>query len=235
MGNDFSNSRCRRALVRFTETGAKSNCPFCIGRMITSVSPGERIIVLQGMYAGRCATISDQPGWSDEEFLVQFDVEETGTLTRISYQRDKFTYFPLKAMPEWLCHLSIDDLSVIDESCLETVLNFTVAKRDSNWADLLVPVISTIRRKRLPISSSDVWSTLIAHGFPRNHKQRFKEHFNFGLRLLLLFNGRPPIQRRKMNPMSRGRYLTPSQEEWSGPSPTFTSGIHRTSSPGSAH
>lgn len=234
MKNDFSNPRVRRALVKFTETGAKSNCPFCIGRMITSVLPGEKIIVLQGMYAGRCGTVSNQPGWSDDEFLVQFDVEEKGTLTRISYRLDKFSHFPLGTIPEWLCHLSVDDLSLIDESCLDTVLNFAMAKANTSWADLLLPILSTIRGKRLPVSSSDIWSTLVAHGFSKNRRQKFKEFFDFGLRLLLLFNGRPPVQRRRMKPISRGRYLTPSHEEWSGPSPTLTSETPQTSSPESA-
>jgi len=174
------------------------------------------------MYAGRLATVSSQPGWSDEEFLAQFDTEERGILTRISYQRDRFNYFPLRTIPEWLCHLSMDDLGAIDESCLDTVLNFTVAKERTSWADLLLPIFSTIRSRRLPVSSDDIWGTLAAHGFRKN-KEKFKEHCDFGLRLLLLFNGRPPIRRRRMDPMSRGRYLTPSHEKWSGPSPTLTS------------
>jgi len=232
---DFSNPRVHRALVKFTGTGAKSKCPFCIGRMITSVAPGQRIILLQGMYAGRCATVSDQPGWSNDEFLVQLDGDDKRTLTRIGYQRDKFTFFPFESIPSWLAELSVDDLSAIDESCLNIVLNFAMAKRETNWADLLLPILSAIRSKRLPVTSHDVWLTLTAHRFPKQHKQKFKENFDFGLRLLLLLNGRPPIKRKRMRPMSRGRYLTPSQEEWSGPAPTLTSGIHRISSPGSAH
>jgi hypothetical protein len=220
---DFSSPRVRRALVKFTETGVRSNCPFCGGRMIASVSPGQRIILLRGMYAGYSATVSDQPGWSDDEFLVQFDVSEEGTLTRISYGRDSFTYSPLKKIPDWLCHLSIDDLSAIEDSCLNTALDFATAKGIPSWADLLLPVFSTIRSRRLPVVSDDIWSTLVAHGFSMKHKQKFKECFDFGLRLLLLFNGRPPIRRRRMAPMSRGRYLTPGQEEWWGPSPTLTS------------
>jgi hypothetical protein len=220
---DFSDLRVRRALVRFTETGAKSNCPFCMGRMITSVSPGERIIILEGMYAGRCATVSNQPPWSDHEFLVQFDAEKRGTLTRIIYGLNKFAYLPLKPIPEWLCHLSVDDLSLIDQSCLDTALSFATANANSSLADLLLPVLSTIRQRRLPVSSTEIWSTLVAQGFPRNRKQKFKEYFDFGLRLLLLFNGRPSVQRKRMKPMSRGRYLTAGHEEWSGPSPRLTS------------
>jgi len=213
---DFSNAIVRQALVNFTEIGAKSNCPFCRGRMITTVSSGERIILLQGMSAGLCGTVSDRPGYPDDEFLVQFDIERKGTLTRIGYQRDKFAFFPLGEIPNWLCPLSVDDLSMVDEACLDTALN-------ARWADLLLPLISMVRSRRLPISSADIWPTLVAHGFPTSKKKKFHRLFDFGTRLLLLLNGRPPIQRRKMRPMSRGRYLTPGQEEYLGPSPSLTS------------
>jgi hypothetical protein len=56
------------------------------------------------------------PGWSDDEFLVHFDKDETDTLTRIGYKRDKFAYSPMEKIPDWLCHLSIDDPSSIEES-----------------------------------------------------------------------------------------------------------------------
>jgi hypothetical protein len=61
------------ALIQFTETGATAGCPFCKGRMIASVSPGDRIIILKGMNVGREATVSRDPGFSDDEFLVKFD------------------------------------------------------------------------------------------------------------------------------------------------------------------
>jgi len=221
--NRFFKCYCSSALVNFTEIGAKSNCPFCRGRMITTVSSGERIILLQGMFAGLCGTVSDRPGYPDDEFLVQFDIERKGTLTRIGYQRDKFAFFPLGEIPNWLCPLSVDDLSMVDEACLDTALNFATAKRNARWADLLLPLISMVRSRRLPISSADIWPTLVAHGFPTSKKKKFHRLFDFGTRLLLLLNGRPPIQRRKMRPMSRGRYLTPGQEEYLGPSPSLTS------------
>lgn len=83
--------------------------------MIASVTPGETIILLQGMYSGLRATVSDQPRWLDDEFLVHFDDEARDALTRISYKTDRFAYFPIKKIPEWLCHLSIDDLSAIED------------------------------------------------------------------------------------------------------------------------
>ena len=64
----------RAALVQFTEAGAGAACPFCQGRMIASVTPGERIIILQGANVGKAATVSPEPGLPDE-FLVKFDTD----------------------------------------------------------------------------------------------------------------------------------------------------------------
>jgi hypothetical protein len=218
----LSQPAVRRAVANFTKAGAKSNCPFCKGRMIASVTSGERIILLQGMYSGLRATVSE-PGWSDDEFLVHFDNETRDTLTRISYKRDRFAYFPIKKIPEWLCHLSIDDLSAVEESSLLTALNFAIAPGSKKWSNVLLPLIATIRSRRLPVLSADIWPTLIAHDFPTRQKADFCRFFDFGIDLLVSLNGRPAVQRKMMRPLSRGRYLTPGQEEYLGPSPIFTS------------
>ena len=220
---DLSQPIVRNALGKFTNAGGRSNCPFCKGRMIASVSPGERIVLLQGMHAGQCATVSNQPGWSDDEFFVQFDFEKGRTLTRIHYKRDKFTRLPVGTIPNWLCQLSIDDLSALEDSSLLTALNFASAQRNRNWANLLLPLIATVRSRRLPILSADVWPTFFAHGFPEKQKSNFNKFFDFGIELLVSLNGRPAIRRKKMQSMSRGRYLTPGQEEYFGPSPSFPS------------
>jgi hypothetical protein len=220
---NLSEPAISRALIEFTNAGAKSYCPFCKGRMIATVSPGERIILLQGMYSGLRATVSDQPGWSEDEFLVHFDNDPKDTLTRIGYKRDKFAYFPITRVPDWLCHLSIDDLSAIEESSLLTVLNFADAPKKKKWCDILEPLIATVRGRRLPILGADIWPTLIAHGFSARQKTNFCDFFDFGVDLLVLLNGRRAIRRKEMHPMSRGRYLTPGQEEYYGPSPTLTS------------
>lgn len=220
---DLSQPIVRNSLAKFTTAGAKSNCPFCKGRMITSLRPGDRIIILQGMYSGRAATVSDQPGWSNDEFLVHFDYETGDTLTRIGYKRDRFAYSPIAKIPNWLCHLSMDDLSALDESALLTVINFASAKISENWANLLLPLIATVRSRRLPVLAADIWPTLTAHGFSRKKMKNFHKFFDFGIELLASLHGRPAIRRKKMPPMSRGRYLTPGQQEYYGPSPSLTS------------
>jgi hypothetical protein len=135
------------------------------------------------MYSGRIGIVSDQSGYSDDEFLIHFELDPQDVLTRIGYQRDKFAYFPIKKIPKWLCHLSIDDLSALEESCLNTVLNFAVSKSTAKLGDLLSPLFATIRGRRLPITATDLWPTLVAHGFSKKYKSDFQRYFNFGNRI----------------------------------------------------
>ena len=227
---DFSQPAVRKAIIRFTTRGARSKCPFCKGRMIASVSADERIMILQGMYAGRCGTVSAQPGWSTSEFFVHFDTDKNDVLTRIIYHSDKFSYLPIGSTPKWLCELSIDDLSRLEDAALETALIFANASKRMNFAQLLLPLIATVRSRRLPVTSNDLWPTLVAHGFEKSLKARFHSTFEFGIELLTSLHGRPAIRRKRMRAMSRGRYLTPGQEEYFGPSPELTSETPQTSS-----
>jgi hypothetical protein len=220
---DLSKPIFSNALVNFTEAGAKQLCPFCIGRMIASVKSGDRLMILQGVHAGQTATVSAEPGWTDDEFLVHFDGDKPKVLTRVNYTRDKFCYLPLVSIPSWLCHLSIDDLSALEDSTLHAFLSFAGNQGNTDWANHLLPLISIVRQRRLPIASTDIWPMLLAHGFSKKKRSHFVRYFDFAIRLLVSLHGRPAVQRKKMPPMSRGRYLTPGQQEYYGPSPGITS------------
>jgi hypothetical protein len=93
---DLSDTAARSAFIHATETGAHSNCPFCVGRMITSVSVGDRIVLLQGANAGRPATVTAERGFNDGEFLAHFDLEPDHYETRIGYSWDRFVFALIK-------------------------------------------------------------------------------------------------------------------------------------------
>jgi hypothetical protein len=207
------------ALIEFTETGATAGCPFCKGRMIASVSPEDRIIILKGMYVGREATVSHEPGLSDDEFLVKFDSDPPNQLTRIAHKRDVFAYSPLGEIPNWLCSLSIDDLCTIDHSALDLAVLLAVGAKKSFSPNTRLPLIATVRQRRLPMLSVDLWPTLEAHGIPKPLKHDFCRKFDFAIELLVSLHGRPAVQKRRVRAMSIGRYLTAGEEEHFGPSP----------------
>jgi hypothetical protein len=200
---DFSDPSTIKALVRFTERGAKAHCPFCKGRRISRVSSGERIIFLKGMFAGQEATVSDEPGLDESEFLVKFDDQQEGWGTSVSYKRDAFGRVPIE-VPDWLCSLSIDDLCAIDGAALHMAL---IRQAEPLWSSkTLMPLISVVRQRRLPVTADDLWLTLRSHGFARKLKPDFLRLFDFSIELLISLNRRPPIKKKRVAPMSIGRY-----------------------------
>jgi hypothetical protein len=187
--------------------------------MIASVSAGERIIILKGMYVGREATVSSEPGFSDDEFLVKFDSDPPNQLTRVIRKLDVFSYLPLGEMPNWLCSLSIDDLCSIDHSALDLAVRLAVGTNKSWSTNALLPLVATVRQRRVPVLGADLWPTLEAHGIPKTLKQEFGRKFDFAIELLVSLHGRAAIKKRRVRAMSIGRYLTPGQEEYFGASP----------------
>jgi hypothetical protein len=210
---DLSEESARSAFIHATEAGAHSNCPFCMGRMITSVSVGDRIVLLQGANAGRQATVTAKRGLNGSEFLVHFDSEPERYETRIGYSWDKFAFAPIKQLPDWLCRLSIDDLCALDDSVVHTAALFAVSENKTWSVETLLPILNVVRSRRLPLSGADLWPTLEAHGCSPETRSSFENYFDFAIKVLIAMVGRRPIKRKLVDPMSIGRYLTPARSK----------------------
>jgi hypothetical protein len=219
---DQGDLRTRNALIQFTERGVRSGCPFCKGRSITSVAAGDRIVFLKGMHAGREATVSNGTGLFQDEFFARFDFHQKNEETRVSYTLDEFTFAPIERPPSWICELSIDDLCAIENAIINFVAK-TAKTRGNIWnAENLLSPISTVWRRRLPVKGPDLWPTFESHGILSNQRLTLCRYFDFGIDLLISMHGRPAIKKRRVKAMSIGRYLTPGQEEYGGPSPGVT-------------
>jgi hypothetical protein len=203
---DLNNPASRKALTRFTEKGAQAGCPFCKGRMLASVTRGDRIYFLKGPHVGQEATVSDEPGLDDDEFMVKFDFQESGWSTRVNYKWAAFVHSPMDDIPKWLCSLSTDDLCAIDEAALQMAPRLADLTGNIWSATTILPLIAIVRQRRLPVAAADLWPTLGAHGFSRKLKADFCRSFDFGLQLLVLLNGRPAIKKKRVKAMSIGRY-----------------------------
>jgi len=121
-------------------------------------------------------------------------------------------------MPDWLCDLSVDDLCSIDLSALDLALGLVAGAKKIWSVTVLLPLITAVRQRRLPILGAELWPTLEAHGIPKNLKHDFCRKFDFAIDLLVSLHGRPAVKKRRVRAMSIGRCLTPGQEEYFGPS-----------------
>ncbi|RYE34890.1 MAG: hypothetical protein EOP23_03500 [Hyphomicrobiales bacterium] len=196
-------------IVAHTEGGAASGCPFCKGRMVVEVFPGEKIRMFSGFKARRPMIVTASKGWSEDEFLASFSDNPDGSNYRVNFRRDRFCYDEDFNAQGWMPTASVDDIDALEESFVETI---RLGDTESGWEwndQCLYPIISTIWHRRLPIKGKTIARTLKAHDFCDTEEAHIEKLIDFGLGILIKTNGRDPIKRKIMPSLQRGRYRTP--------------------------
>lgn len=127
---------------------------------------------------------------------------------------DLYVDTALFSVPAWMPPVSIDDNAALHESLLDILPHVVVGAHEFSFKpDLLWRVVSVCWQRRLPLQRSDIWPLIQAHGVSVRHKSRVLDFFDFGVKLLTVTHGRPAIKRKRMVPMSKGRYLTRAQRD----------------------
>ena len=195
-------------IVAHTESGAAAGCPFCKGRMVTEVLPGQKIRMFSGFKARRLMTVTASVGWSEDEFLASYDDLHDSSDYRVNFRRDRFCYDEDFRAQEWMPKLSVDDIDAIEESFVEML---RTGDDGIGWAwndNCLSEVIGTVWRRRLPIDGKVISDHLKAHGVRKTEQKSIERMFNFGMNILTSTNGREPIRIKAMKPLEKGRYRT---------------------------
>jgi len=187
--------------------GIASGCPFCRGRTSDLPPPGSRVLMLAGFRTGWVGTVAAKDTWlGGDEFCVHFDHDPPRALQRVLLRHHQFVTGSLSDPPRWLAPLATDDLAFVDEFVVRLC---GALFRDGSWRwqqDELFPPIFMSWRRRLPICANDIWQTCAAHGMLQRLKTPFLQSFDFGFKLLITCQGRPPIKRRRAPAMSLPQY-----------------------------
>jgi hypothetical protein len=195
-------------IVGFTEAGALYGCPFCIGRTIAQVKSGDRIVFLKGSNAGRTAKVLRSGTPREELFYVRYPKAPKGVSQTCSYGFDEFVLYPLPKVPAWMCPLSIDDLWRIEDSILRLLKRSIIEQISPGARPLAKALASTVWHRRLPVFATLVFETLRHHGFRDEWQKEFVTLFDFAIDTLISNHGRPAILRKRVPPMSIGRYTS---------------------------
>jgi hypothetical protein len=130
-------------------------------------------------------------------------------LRMVNPGHDLYVDCALFNVPDWMPPLSIEDNDAIHDSLLTALPNEILRAHPLEIApDSIWPLVVTTWRRRLPLQGTDIWPMIAAHGVSDDKKTQLLSNFEFGLKVLTLANGRPPIKRKRMQPMSAGRYMT---------------------------
>jgi hypothetical protein len=172
--------------------------------------PGESILFLSGSEVGQQGVVIQNEDWavSSGKFLAKMSYDPEGWTRTVNPSAELFIDQAMMMVPDWMPALSIEDACALHEQVLES-LRFPPSGSPRKAAGKVVGgIVTRCWYGRLPLNGAEVWAVVAAHGARPDIKQASVELFDFGLALLVGAQGRPPVKRRRMPPLSRGRYLT---------------------------
>ena len=189
-------------------------CPYCLTFRESSYPPAAELIFLQGSDAGYRGIVVASPRVEcrEHEFLVKMEYEKREGHFRIaSTERDRCLRQSHFEIPRWMPELSMDDNAALHESLLRNIRCLFLAENRAELTEGLHGVIGCLWWRRFPLRGEDLWPMLFAHGVQMHLKEEAEELIDFGLNLLRRVQGRAPIKKKRMRPMSQRSYQTERQ------------------------
>jgi hypothetical protein len=146
-------------------------------------------------------------------FTVKLPCDPDHVTTMVNPEHDLFIDRALMTVPQWMPPLSIEDACALHEMVLDVLRWPPQRPRRKAAAKMVKGLIARCWGDRLPVSGAEVWGIVAAHGALPELEKPLIELFEFGMELIVETQGRPPVKRRRMPPLSRGRYLTKRNRE----------------------
>ena len=205
-----------RDLSRAKDPPAAWECPYCLSYKDESWPvPNAELILLNKQDAGYRCVVADQSqnvNFTDR-FLVRMEYERRDILRSVMPGHDQYLDVRQYKVPTWMPELAIEDNAALHERLMQSLRTIFLADDRSSLAPGLHGIIHVCWWKRFPINGAELWPMLEAHGVLPRLRRDAIELIDFGLYTLRYAQGRAPNKRRRMPPMSQGRYLTKRHKE----------------------
>jgi hypothetical protein len=195
--------------------GQENGCPFCAARRAERPRVGQRVALLSGLYVGQAGMVVSESGWKEGggRFQVRMAFEPNNVSSVIDPSLELFIDPEAVVIPGWMPPLSVEDCCGLHEVVLAALSPLPGEHSRKAAAKLASALSSLCWGARLPLTGAEIWEMLAAHGANAKLRAATVELYDFGLALLSGSVGRPPIKRKRMRPMSQGRYLTKRQRD----------------------
>ena len=182
--------------------GSSSGCPFCQSAPASALEPGVRFRFLTGPHAGRTGTVLSPlpPPCPQDEGRAQLDHDPS------HWQQQLLSFhlverLPAPDIPVWAPPIGLKEAAELDA----IVVRFCEASFGTGEWMVSRPrfneIIGFVWQKRLPISATELWNVLGAHGVPDRFERTLRELFENGRDLLIHVVGRKPIKKKRVTPL----------------------------------
>jgi len=182
--------------------GALPGCPFCQSLPASALEPGARFRFLTGSQAGRMGTVLSPlpPPYPQGEGRAQMDQDPPHWQQRL-LSFDLAERLPIPEIPTWAPPIELREAAELDEVVVRFCEASFVAGEWTISRPWFYEIIRHIWRKRLPLSASELWKVLGAHGVPDRFERTLMELFQNGRDLLVHAVGRKPIRKKRVTPL----------------------------------
>jgi hypothetical protein len=185
--------------------GTKFGCPFCLAKSTGVPKVGETIRKLGGYRPGLVGTVVPTPPLLVDEphiIVIRVDNEPPDVTWMVNTRSELIERWPGPPVPDWAPPIPLVEAKDLDD----LVVQFCERSMSSrSWRPNLPYFYSIIRYiwyKRLPLEPLEVWEVLQAHGVPKNWQVRLTSLFKEGRDLLVFAEGRKPIKKKRVQPLS---------------------------------
>lgn len=136
-------------------------------------------------------------------FLMKAVGDKPGAEQIVNTEHDLVVPFDDRvALPKWLPPLSLRDAAEID-AVIVWFSDRCLSQRKWKWdREAYFEIIRKCWEKRFPLTDSEIWALLSAHGADPCLEQEAKRMFTDGIELLVYTCGRRPIKRKRVKPLS---------------------------------
>jgi hypothetical protein len=197
-----------------TSLGVMAGCPYCKAREYQIPQIGQRILFLSPDYGETGVRVDDRDyNLRLDQFAVKMDYEAIDYMRTVTRFLDLYIVEPFTPLASWMPQFSVQDVLAIHEAILRVLDVHIKSRAQRPLHKSISPIVSACWWQRLPASGHEIWPILVAHGFAETKRGEFIKLFEFGFDLLVRTHGRPPIKRKRMPPLSKGRYLSKGARE----------------------
>ena len=133
------------------------------------------------------------------DIALQMNDDSLSIQEIVSLQWDLVEPVPGSPVPSWSPPISLKDAGELDSVVVEFCEKST-SLQSFNWPTFY-EFIRLVWKKRLPLTSNEIWLLFEAHGASFKFKKFVVDFYQKGTELLIYVAGRKPIKKKRVQPL----------------------------------
>jgi hypothetical protein len=186
--------------------GAVSGCPFCLARSSPIPEYGQRVRVFAeygAIFTGKVVSLPERlKDQLSGVIAVHIDTTPPEHSHLVYLEQDFVELLPSVPVPLWAPPLSLLDAAELERFVIDFCCEGRQGHAGETFWSAFYRLVVRIWRRRFPITGEELWVILQSHGIPVRLRKRLIQLFHDGREILICAEGRKPIKKNRVTPLS---------------------------------